>query len=202
MQISKIDAARRQLLAAIHIQWFLLEPMAANQLAANAAEICDALLRNEGKLRIREQIEKVHGMSPKEAAALINVARNFAKHADRDPDALSDDLSSEDVDAVILTACIDYSMASGRSHYVIGLFISWYAAINPKKMGDMFYQPARELFPNLSGIGRAAQVAAARHVSKQLPARGLIDHARNELTDNWRWVSLRDLGDGLRLPTE
>ncbi|WP_208247794.1 hypothetical protein WGT02_28390 (plasmid) [Rhizobium sp. T1470] len=43
--ITKIDAARRQLLTAIHLHWFFVEPIAVDQLAANASEICDSILK-------------------------------------------------------------------------------------------------------------------------------------------------------------
>jgi len=200
MQITKLDAARRQLLSAIHLQWFMLEPIAAYQLAGNAGEICDKLLKRSGKIRIIEQVERVHGLSPEEAKRLVNSARNFTKHADRDPDGVMDDIRYEDADAVILTACIDYCIISRRSHYIIGMFIAWYAAINPNKTGDFYYEMAEILFPNLASATRAEQVLAARSALAEPMSPNVMHDFRNELTDDWRWSSLRKVGQPLRLP--
>lgn len=88
MQITKLDCARRQLLTAIHVQWFMNEPIAAFQLAANAAEICDALLKRRGEIRLAERLMEVHGMTEKEVRMMINLPRNFTKHADKTPKQL------------------------------------------------------------------------------------------------------------------
>lgn len=198
--LNKLDAARRQLLAAIHLQWFLLEPIATYHLAANAAEICDELLKRRSSVRLRQQIRDAHGLSEREVTDMINFPRNFTKHADRDPEAEIYDILPEDADAMVMTACIDYCIASGRSPHSVGIFVAWYAAINPEKTGDFGKAAADVLFPNLVACPRSHQVAAARSVVGRPLSSPILNDKRNELTDNWRWISLRETGGNLRLP--
>lgn len=191
MDISKIDSARRQLLAAIHVQWYMNEPIATYQLAANAAEICDALLKRMNKIRMRERLMEVHGMTESQALNMVNVPRNFTKHADRDPDGLMEDITPEDADALVLTACMDYSIAAGRSPAAVGLFIGWFAAINPEKLGHFYKEVADELFPSIRGLPRESQIEAARKVASSPLSSKLLNHPKNELSDKWRWVRFR-----------
>jgi len=198
--LNKVDAARRQLLAAIHMQWFLLEPIATYHLAANAAEICDELLKKRNSVRLREQIREVHGLSEREVNDMINFPRNFTKHADRDPEAEIYDILPEDADAMVMTACIDYCIVSGRSPHSVGIFVAWYAAINPEKTGHFGRAAADALFPDLAQRQRPQQVKAARSIVRRTLSSPIIHDRRNELTDNWRWNSLRELGGDLKLP--
>jgi len=199
MEITKLDAARRQLLAAIHLNWFLMEPLAAYQLAANAHEICDAILRHRGRKSMREHIAEVHGWSTKEIAVLFNEPRNFMKHADRDPDALMEDIDPVDCDAAILTGCLDYAIACGRTPMVFGVFIAWYAAINPTKTGDFFEGGAQTIFPDLEKATREQQVRAAREYSMRRLDGRLLNDLNNEMTDSWRWHELRLFGQDFRV---
>ncbi|MBB3315087.1 hypothetical protein FHT77_000929 [Rhizobium sp. BK181] len=198
MQISKLDAARRQLLAAIHLQWFLVEPIATYQLAANAAEVCDGLLSAMGTIRVKERIQEVQGWSPKDIAALVNRPRNFVKHADRDPHDLMEDLTAEACDGIILTACVDYCIASGRSPIVVGAFVAWFAAVYPSQTGAFFASEAQRLFPKLEGMPREQQVLAARKFLASPVDSSLLHDYRNEMTDGWRWNELMRSGQDFR----
>ncbi|WP_413710969.1 hypothetical protein [Rhizobium sp. Rhizsp82] len=198
MQISKLDAARRQLLAAIHLNWFLTEPIATYQLAANAAELCDSLLVSMDKFRMKEHIRQVTGWSEQDIVALVNRPRNFTKHANRDPDAVMDDITHEDCDAVILTACLDYGIASGRSPLPVGVFLAWHSAVYPSKPDSLFSGLAKKLFPNLQQETREAQVRAARQYVAGPVDSWLLNDSRNELTDAWRWIDLRKHGQDFR----
>lgn len=191
MEITKLDAARRQLLTAIHIQWYMAEPIAAYQLAANAAEICDTLLKRMGHIRMRERIMEVHSMTEAEAVKVVNDPRNFTKHANTDPDGKMEDISPENADALVLSACMDYAIVSRRTPNLIGVYIGWYAAANPGKMGDFYQQVADALFPSISELPRSMQLEAAREVAARPQFHALLNHHKNELTDNWRWSYFR-----------
>lgn len=189
-QISKLDAARRQLLAAIHIHWYMDEPIAVYSLAANVWEICDALLARQNKIRILEEITSSQGIMPRAVRDLINAPRNFVKHADRDPDTAIDDFSHSDCDAILLTACLDYMFANGRSPYGAGVFVTWYSAIYPEKTEHFFRAEAEAIFPGLASDSRERQVQAARDFL-QRPPQVVLNDVRNELTDNYRWSNLK-----------
>ncbi|ESW69210.1 hypothetical protein NKK52_07035 [Mesorhizobium sp. C277A] len=190
--ISKLDVARRQLLAAIHIHWYLNEPLAVYTLATNAWEVSDALLKVSNKMRMIDQFANAFGRAAKDFRDMFNEPRNFMKHADRDPSALAPDLPVEECDAVLMVACIDYMVASGRSPYIVGLFVAWYAAIYPSKTGDFFRSEADLQFPDLVRLSsRKEQCAAARTAALNWGKSGLMSHPKNELTDNSRWTKLR-----------
>lgn len=193
-QISKLDAARRQLLAAIHLHWYFTEPLAVYSLASNTWEICDTLLKHMDKVRLLREISEVHGSTDREIRKLINEPRNFLKHADRDPDGTMQDLDAADCDAIVETACIDYMMASGRSPSILGLYLAWYSAINPEKTGGFFRGGADTFFPGLAERPRAEQIRAARKLAIQPLPSPVLNDPKNELTDNWRWASLREKG--------
>ena len=190
-EISKLDAARRQLLAALHIHWYLNEPIAVYTLAANSWEVCNSLLKKDEKIRILQEIVEVYGGTAKEIVGLINAPRNFVKHADKDPDAVFPDIKEDDCDAVILTACLDYMFANGRSPYSMGVFLSWYSAIYPDRTGDFMRETADLLFPKIGSLDRDQQKLAARSVlTSPTPPQIFHDH-RNELSDNHRWARFR-----------
>lgn len=190
--LSKIDAARRQMLAAIHIHWYLDEPLAVYTLAANCWEISDALLNRGGKVRMIDQFVASHGKPAKDFRDQLNGPRNFLKHADRDPDAVIPEISDHDCDSTLAVACLDYMVASGRSPYVLGLFLIWFASIYPAKTGDFLRPEAEGLFPGLSAMPRKDQIAAARVAATKWGKSALMADAKNELTDNSRWTRLRD----------
>ncbi|MCF6103847.1 hypothetical protein [Mesorhizobium muleiense] len=161
-EITKLDAARRQLLAAIHIHWYLEEPLAVYTLAANSWEIADALLSQTTKLRMIDQFVAAHGKPAKDFRNLLNEPRNFIKHADRDPFAVAPDITDEDCDGALIFACLDYMIIAGRSPYILGLFVAWYSAVYPSKTGDFFRREADLEFPGLGMMSRRDQRAAAR----------------------------------------
>jgi hypothetical protein len=192
--ISKLDAARRQILAAIHLHWYFREPIAVYSLASNAAEICDTLLKKRDSFRLRQEIATISGCTEREIADLFNRPRNFMKHADRDPDAISPEIEDADCDAALLTACLDYMMTAGRSPYIFGIFVTWYSAIYPEKCGLFFREAADQIFPSLSVLNRREQVLAVRNLASSPVPSDAILHRSNELTDNWRWTDLRAKG--------
>lgn len=193
LEITKLDAARRQILAALHLHWYANEPIAVYTLAANSWEVCNSLLKRDDKIRILQEITDVYGTPPKEIINLINAPRNFVKHADRNPDAVFPDIKEENCDAVLLTACLDYMFANGRSPYIMGVFLSWYSAIYSDKTGSFMQETAELLFPELAFMDREQQKMAARSVLVQPTPPLIFNDNRNELSDNYRWVKFRSL---------
>ena len=199
-EITKIDAARRQLLAAIHLHWFLVEPLAVYQLAANVSELCDTLLQKQGGLRIRDRIAQVQGWQSADLNKIINSARNFAKHADRDPLGQLEDVTFEECSALLIAACVDYQILAKRSPPMVPLYILWFAATNPEKTGSFHSQEANAFFPGLAEMDRADQITAARTATMKLGGSEWINSGKAELSDNWRWAELRNAGQKLRYP--
>ncbi len=189
--ITKLDAARRQLLAAINLHWYLDEPIAAYTLAANAWELCNSLLKRDNKTRLLAEFSRVHGRPETDFKALINRPRNFVKHADKDPDGNLEDVTNQDVDGMLQAACIDYTMLARRSPLAVQLFLCWYSAIYSDKTGAFLKEGADAYFPNLIVEDREARVLAARKAFGDLAKDGqLMQNVKTELTDHHRWVKL------------
>ena len=189
--IGKTEIARRQLLAALHIHWYLKEPLAVYCLAASAWNVTNDLLKRVGKLRVVEQLMQIHNLSEKDAGLLIRSSWNFAKHADSDPHAETVDYSDEDCDSVLEAACIDFSILTRRAPAAVQIFLIWYSAIYPEKTGVFMRHEADQIFPNLSSVQRKHQVHAARQAVVEWTHR-LSGNLGTDLTDNWRWVELRN----------
>lgn len=193
--VTKLDAARRQLLAALHIHWYLKEPLAVYSLASAAWNVANDLLKRQGQIRSIEQIMRTHNLSERDAGLLIRASWNFAKHADNDPDAELLDFSDEDCDSVLVTACLDYAILSRRAPAAVQVFLVWYSAVYPQRTGKFMRDEANDLFPDLANIDRGLQVQAAREAVTNL-TRKMAGDTKTDLSDNWRWVKMRDrIGD-------
>lgn len=84
--ISKIDAARRQLDCAIEL-WFLeKDEVSAHALAGAAYQVIHDICMAKGAGELLYDSAVVKDEYRKEFNDQINAARNFIKHADRDPD--------------------------------------------------------------------------------------------------------------------
>lgn len=191
-KITKLDAARRQLLAAIHLHWYCNEPIAVYSLASNVWEICDTLTKLASITSTVDRISADQNITHLDVKKLINAPRNFIKHADRDPGAEIDDITHLDCDAVVMTACLDYMSISRRSPAITGLYVFWFAAINPQLLAGFCSKPAKHYFPGLNKADRNTQIQVARDEAKKPLSPELLDSYLNEMSDAWRWKSFRD----------
>lgn len=191
--ISKIDAARRQILSALHIHWYMTEPLAVHALASAAWNLTNDLLKGQGGLRMIDEIARTHGMKDWEAEKLIKKPWNFTKHADTDPDDSVPEPSDEDCDALLETVCMDYISLTRRPPFVIQYFPVWYSAVYPEKTGDFMRAEAQQVFPGLADLPRVEQITAARQVISGPALPFVISDTRTDLTDNWRWARVRKM---------
>ena len=67
---------------------------------------------------------------------LINPARNFFKHSDRDPNGVWSDFVETDCDHVLLIPCFDIVELEGRSPIEVQVFHTWYGALYPGNIGS------------------------------------------------------------------
>jgi hypothetical protein len=89
MNITKLDAAKRQLATAIQLYFENCDPVSVHTLVMAAGEIIDRLCESKGSLTIREQFfAMIKPERRKEFGRRLNEARNFFKHAS-DPNTAS-----------------------------------------------------------------------------------------------------------------
>jgi len=137
MKVNKIDAARRQIDAAIRMLFEGEDPVAIHTLAMAGFRI----LRDWAAKRPDSYTQRITqsvirpGMENKFWGCLQSFA-NFLKHADKDADATSGDVDEEINDAVLFIACLYYQdLVKQLTPEMMALF-AWYTAIHPEFISE------------------------------------------------------------------
>ena len=133
--LTKLDAARRQLVTAIRLHFADRDAVSVYTLATNAQEILSTLCDKAGVRSLRSNIGRPAGMIDAEVQSkLINPARNFFKHADRDPDGQWPNFEEADCDHILLMPCFDIKELEGKAPMEAQVFLTWYGALHPANM--------------------------------------------------------------------
>ncbi|MHB1076356.1 hypothetical protein [Thiobacillus sp.] len=167
--LTKIEAAKRQLVTALRLFFDDCDPVSVFTLASNAWEIIDALCENGGILSLSGQ---TRGHLPPDKDLRQHYVnspyRNYFKHADRDPYIeLSgfDDLKN---DGMLFLAVEDYIRLNHQSPLEFQVYQLWYLAIYTEKIADDALErvmPEIETtFPCIKECMRLDQKAMARAV--------------------------------------
>lgn len=85
MNISKLDAAKRQLDTAINLFFLERDPVSIHTLVSSSYDILIALAKDQGVEAIIKSSAMIKKGMEGEWFNLLNEAQNFFKHADRDP---------------------------------------------------------------------------------------------------------------------
>lgn len=132
-ELTKLEVARRQLATAIRMFFECADSISVYSLAQASWEILDALCKNQGLIRFREQMSDANSLSEHEIKNIASYGRNFFKHADRDPDGILDDFSDDRNDHALLGAVIDYGTLADTKPVEIQIFPIWYLSVYPEK---------------------------------------------------------------------
>lgn len=165
--LTKLDAARRQVVTAIRLHFADRDAVSVYTLATNAQEILSTLCDTRGVRSLRAIIARPAGMTDADVKSkLINPALNLFKHAGRDPDGHWPNFIESDCDHILLMPCFDIKDLEGKSPIEPQVFLTWYAALNPDKIPsptDWSMAAARK-FPNLLALSRREQKLRAREM--------------------------------------
>lgn len=138
MEISKLDAARRQLDTAIDLYFASGDEVAIHTLASAAYELVTTLRSQAGMAdEIEEQIRPERRA---EFRRLWNAEQNFFKHADRDADEVLEFTSSL-TEIRMFTACQRYG-SLGKSTEAMFAFVTWYSLHNVDLLLDSPFKTA------------------------------------------------------------
>lgn len=137
LKISKTDAARRQLEAAIRLWFFDGDPVSVHTLAAAAHQIVHDLGKARGVFAALRELPEIQPEFKKEIHAAISKAENFFKHADRDPDALLD-FNPVTSTYYLLDASMTYEALTGERPHILRAFQMWMSIHNPSLLKDEF----------------------------------------------------------------
>jgi len=126
VEVTKIDAARRQLETAVVLYFRDADPVSIHTLACAAYEILLSLNRaSNGAPMIKDWIVDMVGPELSgEFRRFINMAQNFFKHADKDAHSILD-FSPEATDVLILDACWAYKRVVGELLPILATFEIW-----------------------------------------------------------------------------
>ncbi|MCR4379135.1 MAG: hypothetical protein NUV50_13720 [Rhodospirillales bacterium] len=180
MKLSKEQAASRQLDTAIDLFFNGGDPVSVHTLAEAASEILRKLVSRLGKKSIRDHVVDTYDGGQRNAIDALSLAKNFIKHADRDPFG-SLDFNEEINDGSIIMAIEDYRTCislhkTGGSTLSIPMtvFEMWFYAQNPNLLvvtpnskEQRFLDQATNLFPTLNSQPRFQRLAIGASVLRQ-----------------------------------
>jgi hypothetical protein len=137
IQLTKIDAARRQLQTAIRLFFMEVDPVSTHTLASAAQEILRGLLKAKG---LASTSIKDSDLVPTDKRKLwfeaVNHEQNFLKHADRDPDGTLV-YNPELLPYVLHDASSMYSaLNDGVLVVEVAAFIMWFVVHYPELLID------------------------------------------------------------------
>ena len=130
LQISKLDAARRQLETAIRLYFSQCDPVSIHTLISAAYNVLRDINKKLGgdKLLMKDGlIERVKEGHEKEAWQLINKAENFFKHADKDHEEILE-FNPNLSEYLMWEACAIYVELTSESPPLFKLYHSWFIA--------------------------------------------------------------------------
>jgi hypothetical protein len=163
-QITKLEAARRQLVTAIRLFFEDADSISVYSLAHSSWEILDALCSHRGLLRFRNEMSSATGRGEDEIKQIANYGRNFFKHANKDPEAVLEDFSDDRNDHVLIASSFDYGELADSKPMELQVFQLWYFAVHPDKAlrpdMDSIIEAGEQLFPGIVEMKRKDQKRA------------------------------------------
>lgn len=162
IRVTKLEAAQRQIDAAIRLLFNDEDPIAIHSVAAAGCRI----VRDSAK-KSDTEVWKMMGqcirpeMQKKFNDEVMNKFANFLKHADRDPDQILDEVDETINDIEIFLACILHNDLGLQWSPEMRIFVSWYSGIYPDHIRDDFPWSSllKEIAKNWQDLPRREQLA-------------------------------------------
>ncbi len=133
--LNKRDVALRQVRTAIRLFILGEDLVSIHTLAAAAHQVLRDLLKPAGEGSILKDNDRIRPERRKEFAQKINEAENFAKHAERDRDAVLD-FNPELTHHFLLDCILMYERLTGRKIKEGIIFAGWYMVRYPETLLD------------------------------------------------------------------
>ena len=168
MLVTKIDAARRQLITAIRLFFDGGDPVSVYSLASNAWEVIDVLCTSAGV----ESFSKQNLPAGHTLKYYINEpCRNFFKHAEQDPNPDSSvELREANVAAILFLAVEDYIRFRQGGPVEAQVFQLWFIAVFPEKVTEddpvaqSKLESAKLAFPGIATLASSDTIEMGRQV--------------------------------------
>lgn len=163
VQLTKLEAAQRQLNRAIQMLFAEDDPVCTHTLAGAASILLTDLLEHHKPSSTWEQkAQEDNDLGRAEFFRIARKAQNFLKHARDDPNE-SLEFNPSDTDALLALAVFNASELASLSPEA-DVFQLWSLALfcPPDMVNDSPFREAIEYFGNLQSMERTEQLAAGR----------------------------------------
>jgi hypothetical protein len=187
MDVTKREAACRQLATAIWLYFEDIDPMSVHTLANAAGEIIDGLLKQQGFPSGRdESLGLIVPERRDEIGRLLNRGRNFLKHHSQ-PDSVLEGFGDEWNTLPIWVGCAGLRRLYGADVPLeVGVWEGWLSVVEPDLLSVPATQEASGALGNtMRHAPRSAQKAWGRDLLVEVSGRA----------DRWRHAGASETGD-------
>ena len=146
LQVTKLDAAKRQLETAIRLWFHDADPVSIHTLAAAARQILVDVNSKRGGEPMGADRPEIRPEARKRARAVFAEAKNFFKHANRDP-AATLMFTPEATRFYLLEAADRYLELAGEQPPILRVYIIYHALTHPEIFTPQFVQQLRKSLP-------------------------------------------------------
>jgi hypothetical protein len=146
IQISKIDAAKRQLETTIDLYFHSGDPVSIHTLAAASYDVLHGLCKAKDIKSFVKNIDMIREEKRKDYLDMMNEPQNFFKHANHDQNKLYE-FRTATTDFFIWDACQMYQKITEETVKPFYIFVLWFYVQNP----DVFNEgPAKIFWRNMT----------------------------------------------------
>ncbi len=155
IKVNKIEAARRQINAAVRIFFRNEDPVAIHTLAMAAFRVLQDLAakRDDSYMNTLVKTMLKPGME-KEFWKAIHTPANFFKHADKDADGVLDNVEEEINEHVLFIDGLFYQDLGNQLTSEMQALQAWYIAIHPEYISDDAPRSFKEHFIQRGAFAR------------------------------------------------
>ncbi|WP_233862952.1 hypothetical protein [Paraburkholderia adhaesiva] len=171
MRVTKLDAARRQLITAIRLFFDGGDGVSVYSLASNAWEVIDVLCTSAGVESFSKQARENLPAGQTLKYYVNEPCRNFFKHAAQDPNPDSSvELRESNVAAILFLAVEDYIRLRQGGPVEAQVFQVWFIAVFPEKVTEddpvaqSKLEDAKLVFPGITTLAASDQIEMGRRV--------------------------------------
>lgn len=155
MRLTKIDVAEAHVISAVRLHFQCGPPASVYLLAGSAREILTTLAEKAGTRAMIHLVADHSGRQLEDLYQAVHEHVRFLKHANRDPQAVLEDLTEDNIDGLLFIACGDLIRIATARPIEALIFVVWYLAIHySKDAGTSLRAPPfiRDYIKYFSGI--------------------------------------------------
>jgi hypothetical protein len=169
IRVNKVEAARRQIDAAIRMLFSNEDPVAVHTVAMAALRIVRDLAAKRDDSYMHKVTEAIikPGME-KKFWRKFQAPANFLKHADRDPDGFLENIDEEANEGSLFMACLYYQDLAHQYTPEMMTLAAWYMALHPEFLNDDAPSQLKQVLSDagldVKGRARADQLAIGQQL--------------------------------------